>query len=749
MRSLASRLYVTRKTLIDTNYRFFIDGDIWDMVEWHRLKSLMDTKWKMNMEEKVEDEMTFEELLAQLADDYLNPPKRPDGSKDCDQNGHTRITHLQFQYKLSSLKIQKLLVTAGVYEPVKSSSPYYAIKRLYEAGESVDKIMEQLSLSKATVNACIPYERGAKELDKIGVGITGDAVRKRRQRSVEEMKKENARDILILYPSDGALWSALQEHDQEVFITSSGQRFRISVLHGAMGGQATGRDILMLDELIVTHVDADGKIGDIIHVSKDHVFDAYKAALQNKSAGETVLCGIDYAEYLSPVFVFLGVIEGDRSKVTTKRNVGEAERCSCCGRRAERLFHVCSLDDLGLLDKQFTREREENWTDREKEQAQMLKALGITSSDEELERAWQNRIDRVRNSKVVQAFNADGERMLCKRCAASIFSALEDGDTPALSVGASYEKMNVDEIWQMVEERLSVFPTGVLFGVEGRGYITEKQITDLKTVVDLDKEELREKLASNFQFFFRAMDDKGQEHFFALHLTGLDYSEGDIGLSYTATEIHRMTKAGKLSVQNADTKYTIEHFRMLQKEDDDRVEIGIGFLEVIDKIRNTLINPSLDEEGRMRSTGSFRLVYNDGDLYNFEVDGKEYTPEEFDRLFSGYEGWRVDFSIEDPTGDVLHKGEILMPMMLGQTELTNETVELLNMFTKDGEFISKHDEENFSRLFSRYLLPKIRIYYTNNARGHGRLACLSVIKTLGWVSGTEEYQKLVREVIRF
>ncbi len=32
----------------------------------------------------------------------MNPSKRPDGSKDCDKNGHTRITHLQFQYKLSS-----------------------------------------------------------------------------------------------------------------------------------------------------------------------------------------------------------------------------------------------------------------------------------------------------------------------------------------------------------------------------------------------------------------------------------------------------------------------------------------------------------------------------------------------------------------------------------------------------------------------------------------------------------------------
>ena len=105
--------------------------------------------------------MTFEELLEQIAEDYLNPPQMSDGSKNADRNGHTRMSDLQAKYDLSSLKIQKLLVTAGVYAPVKADSSYYAVKYLYEAGKSVDDIMEQLQLSKATVNACIPYERGA------------------------------------------------------------------------------------------------------------------------------------------------------------------------------------------------------------------------------------------------------------------------------------------------------------------------------------------------------------------------------------------------------------------------------------------------------------------------------------------------------------------------------------------------------------------------------------------------------------
>ena len=110
--------------------------------------------------------MTFEELLDQIAKDYLNPETLPDGRKDVDRNGHTRITDLQVKYKLSSLKIQKLLVTAGMYVPVKTDSSYYAVKRLHEAGKSVDEIMKQLSISKVSVNACIPYAHGAKELEE-------------------------------------------------------------------------------------------------------------------------------------------------------------------------------------------------------------------------------------------------------------------------------------------------------------------------------------------------------------------------------------------------------------------------------------------------------------------------------------------------------------------------------------------------------------------------------------------------------
>lgn len=63
-------------------------------------------------------------------------------------------------------------MTAGVYQPVKKDSNYYAVKERWEAGQSVEEIMQALSLSKAAVNAFLPYERGGKNLDQLGVTIT-------------------------------------------------------------------------------------------------------------------------------------------------------------------------------------------------------------------------------------------------------------------------------------------------------------------------------------------------------------------------------------------------------------------------------------------------------------------------------------------------------------------------------------------------------------------------------------------------
>lgn len=98
--------------------------------------------------------MTMNELIKAVANAYKNPAEGEE-----DRNGNTRLAVLQEKFRLSSLKVQKILVTAGVYEPVKEGTPYGEITRLRKAGKSAKEIMEITGLSSAAVSAYIPYER--------------------------------------------------------------------------------------------------------------------------------------------------------------------------------------------------------------------------------------------------------------------------------------------------------------------------------------------------------------------------------------------------------------------------------------------------------------------------------------------------------------------------------------------------------------------------------------------------------------
>ena len=76
--------------------------------------------------------MIVYELIKTVAEAYKNPAEGEE-----DRNGNTHLTILQEKYHLSSLKVQKILVTAGVYEPVKEGTPYAEITQLRKAGKSV------------------------------------------------------------------------------------------------------------------------------------------------------------------------------------------------------------------------------------------------------------------------------------------------------------------------------------------------------------------------------------------------------------------------------------------------------------------------------------------------------------------------------------------------------------------------------------------------------------------------------------
>ena len=693
--------------------------------------------------------MTFEELLEQIAEDYLNPPQMSDGSKNADRNGHTRMSDLQAKYDLSSLKIQKLLVTAGVYAPVKADSSYYAVKYLYEAGKSVDDIMEQLQLSKATVNACIPYERGAKELDRLGVEITDDAARKRKQRSEEEMKKENARDVLAETMDDDALWYAIGEHYKENFITASGQRFAVTLLYRSrtenVGTEGTEPE-LAISKLPQKQT---------FYVPKQDVLDVYHEVLEARArgTGEDPFLG-EYDEFLRPLFIYLGVIEGDRSSVTTKRNVPEEDRCACCGRKKDALYSVSSFEDLIVLEERFDDATKASLPEEEEE---MTGAIGFMGAKEQeyWKKQKEKKLAAARQSKAVKAFAEDGERKLCKVCCQTIYDALLNGVLPPVKRIGGYDDMENEWLSSYILNKCQ----------DARCDYSQATGSVLKAS-EFDNQSL---------FLYEALDRRGNKHSFALSAYRVPYQEGDVGFGFDANEVHRLTKTGKVAADNTDTDYEIRHFKMCRNGEEERHTALVGLAELIEKIRESIRAESLSESYRsaintitingrnysIHSLGTIIPVYVEcaekyismknreweGGQYGFLIDGKLFSGDELALMFSCQQGAQIKYYADDRNSQPLRADESLLQIRLSQEDLVNEAIELINMFSTNGEFERKKDQANFRRMFEKYLLEKFRLYHESRLREYGRLAGMEIIKRLELVDGTEECQEKIREIL--
>lgn len=710
--------------------------------------------------------MTFDEFLARLTQDYLNPTTQQDGTKNADRNGHTRLAVLQTKYGLSSLKLQKLLVTAGVYEPVKSDSSYYEIRKLFEAGKTTEEIMKELSLSKGLVNACIPYDRGARELDKLGVDISPAAKRKRKQRSSEEMKKDNSLDILAKTMSDDALWTAIHEQCQTIFITESGQRYHATIARSFQNGTET-----LSDRLVIVIVNEKNSDNTVHWIPRQEVLDSFHQAvaytadclenpdikydLQNqltKRLGEN-------AEFLIPVFSYLGVLKSE-SRTTTKRPNMENGRCTCCGCRTEHLYKVSCFEDLCKLKKHFDNSRQQTACSGDLKSMQPDTDQSETPSDQKF--LLNSKEASATNSAMVAAFNEEGEQKLCKICSITIYMALIEGKIPLTSKTYRYDDLDDNQLAGIIKKACK--PARHNYHSITGDYFAEQ----------FDNTSL---------FFCPVFDKDGVRHCFALTCIREPNDDGNTGLIYEAREIHRLTKNGTIAAGCTDTDYEIFHFRMCFSGEDVNHAILLGLAELIAKISDILISftlcheydsqvnypPSniIDINGQyysIESSGTiipcyageakrFRSMKNrewdcSTDECGFLIDGKLFSGAELATLFSTYAGCQIKFYADDPCCPPLRSDELLMQVRLNQKELVNETIELINMLTTNGKFACDRDAENFSRLFEKLILPKFTLYQGSRPLGYGKLAGMEIIRKLKLITGTEKIQEKIRTIIR-
>ena len=726
--------------------------------------------------------MTMNELIKAVADAYKNPAEGEE-----DRNGNTRLAVLQEKFRLSSLKVQKILVTAGVYEPVKEGTPYVEITRLRKAGKSAKEIMKITGLSNAAVSAYIPYERGVYHADRSGAEISSAAERKRKQRGGEETKRMNARSVLQGNVTDESFWKAIQEHGREIFISTNGERYSVNARFTApeltapeKGEGAAGRRQELQIRLIG---------GGELFFPKEMAIDVLHNALDLMAEGEeTEELSFDRTEalpYVYPLLVFFGIIPGDKAQYTTRRMIADAEVCSCCGRMAD--YTVRSYADLINIAMEIEEAERSKWDPAERERVERMEASHGRVK-------WYERARK--STAAIRAFNREGERHFCRLCAETIRMALEDGELPSAAAPADYQALSLEAAEAGFYRYFDRMPEGVRY-VDRYGTKYDSGAAG---------DEGRSRI-----FVHTERDRDGAAHTFACYVRKFPGHR-----SFEAVEVHRLTKAGRLARDYTGTDY---EFRTGMREEENKRSVGgdsssgdverdggadgrsgagsaakgdgvgsaaserlrkmyIGFLELADHIRDALQNPTLDwhEEfphlgnavdigGRqctLESIGEMEVVYlgtEPGEIgrqrgrewrggeYGFMIDGRIFTGEEVALMSSAHEGWKMQYRFADPSDRPLRRGEYLMPVQLGEKELVTEVSELLNLFAADGRFISEHDERNFGILFEKEVLKKLKLYHESNPRGYGKLAGMKIIERLGWIEGTERQAELVREVV--
>ena len=744
--------------------------------------------------------MIVYELIKTVAEAYKNPAEGEE-----DRNGNTRLSILQEKYHLSSLKVQKILVTAGVYEPVKEGTPYAEITQLRKAGKSVKEIMEITGLSSAAVSSYIPYERGVYNADRNGAEISSAAGRKRKQRGGEETKRSNVRSVLREKVTDESFWKAIQEHSQEIFISLYGERYSVNVQVVATGKRRSSTGLQQDLQILLTK-------SRVISIPKEKVLDILHNALELKAAGEkTDVQFFDESDglpYVYPLLVFFGIISGDKAQYTTRRAVASTAVCSCCGRMAD--YTVNTYADLINIAKEIEEDERSKWDPAERKRVdRMEKSLGRVSWNEKAKKS----------TAAIRAFNREGERQFCTLCAETIRMALEDGELPTSSAPVDFHALSLEAAEAGVKQYFDKMPEGVQY-VDRYGCVYDSKMTGNENGEPV--------------YLYRERDSEGISHTFACYVRRFLGHK-----SFEAVEIHKLTKAGRLARNYTGTDYCFRTGLRGEVSDPGEMlrETYIGFLEIANSVRDALQNPALEwHEGFprlsnavsignrqcvLRSIGEMQVVYVDvgedveevmdldresggrsgrgvsqgsargsdrgsvqgrersglkrtgwgsvlendcedgrplvrhfvqgrewsGGEYGFMIDGRVFTGEEAALMSSAHEEWKMQYRFADPSDPPLRRGEYLMPVQLGEKELVTEVSELLNLFTADGRFISDHDQRNFDVLFDKEVLRKLKLYYESNPRGYGKLAGMKIIERLRWIEGTEWQVEMVRGVV--
>ena len=141
---------------------------------------------------------------------------------------HPSLQTIADSLSLNPIKVRKLLITAGVYKSDTADQVQRAFNAHRDAGmsytDAITATMRELNLSKASVNAYLPYEKGVYfPEDTDAVNISVGAERQRHYRAVIALKEN---------PSEETLWNCVVAFRGYEFKTMSGLPFTYTLKKG-------------------------------------------------------------------------------------------------------------------------------------------------------------------------------------------------------------------------------------------------------------------------------------------------------------------------------------------------------------------------------------------------------------------------------------------------------------------------------------------------------------------------------------
>ena len=198
---------------------------------------------------------------------------------------HVSLRDAAVHFGITILKARKMLITAGSYSTELSRT----VQRLFASGKSCEEIMKITKLSRASVQSYLPYAKVIYNMPELSV----DADRKKLQRVREKECREYIASLQHMTEDqlEDNLWQLIVRHEDCIFYTAKGLRFRYCV----KGGE------IFIDRMKDSITRASVMIA------------LYKTLEMDGHVSGPKRLGIFGASYIYPIFIRMGLIKAEKA----------------------------------------------------------------------------------------------------------------------------------------------------------------------------------------------------------------------------------------------------------------------------------------------------------------------------------------------------------------------------------------------------------------------------------------------------